>query len=400
MKRMQVSVDDKIIDRLIEVNEVISQAGDWKQTLNQAIIVLRKIFIYDNLAIYRRDPSGLIEVVYARSVGRGLAAEADAAWGEEIASQALAARQMVLKEPKDRTSTDDRLANAHLLGLPLFIEGNPYGALVFIRFGGPVFTPEQSSIAQLAGQLFAQLIHRNLILDKMEHLKGLEQQMRLQEDFVATVSHDLRTPLGFIKGYTTTLLRSDTDWDAATQREFLTIIDEETDRLAELIENVLESARLQSQTLRMNFHPVRLDALIREAAVRAQTHYRSLRIKLDLEEGSVVEADNVRLAQVFENLFSNTIKYAPGARIQITLHYKDDCAAITFSDNGPGIDKDFLPFIFERFYRVPGQASGTGTGLGLFICKQIIQAHHGKIWAESELGEGTRFFIEIPVTQA
>ncbi|MEW5830324.1 MAG: GAF domain-containing sensor histidine kinase [Chloroflexota bacterium] len=393
-------MDEHTIDGFIEINEAISQAGDWKQALNKAIVVLRKIFIFDNIAIYRRDPSGLIEVVYARAVGRGLAAEADAAWGEEIAGQAISTRKMVLKEPHDRTSTDDRLINAHLLGLPLLIEGDPYGALVFIRFGGPVFTRDQSSIARLAGQLFAQLIHRNLILDRMEHLKGLEQQMRLQEDFVATVSHDLRTPLGFIKGYTTTLLRSDTDWDPDTQREFLTIIDEETDRLAELIENVLESARLQSQTLRMDFRPVRLDALVREVAVRAQTHYRSLRVKLDLEEGPAIDADNVRLAQVFENLFSNTIKYAPGAPIQITLNYKDDCAAISFGDNGPGIDGDFLPFIFERFYRVPGQASGTGTGLGLFICKQIVQAHHGKIWAESELGEGTRFFIEIPVSQA
>ncbi len=377
----------------------MSQPGDWKQALNDAIIILRKTLIFDNIAIYRQDESGATEVIYARAVGRGLAAEADAAWGEEVANQVLSSMEMVLKEPKDRTSTDDRLVNAHLLGLPLVIESDLYGALVFIRFGGPVFTHKQSAIARLAGQQFGQLIYRTIILDKMEHLKGLDQQMRLQEDFVATVSHDLRTPLGFIKGYTTTLLRSDTDWDAATQKEFLTIIDEETDRLAELIENVLESARLQSQTLRMDFHPVRLDALIREVAVRAQTHYRSLRVKLDLEDGPAVEADNVRLAQIFENLFSNTIKYAPGAPIMIALNYNENSVRISFSDNGPGIDKNYLPFIFERFYRVPGQASGTGTGLGLFICRQIVQAHHGKIWAESEPGEGTRFLIEIPVIQ-
>lgn len=392
-------MDEQTIDCLIEFNQVMSQPGDWKQALNDAIIILRKTLIFDNIAIYRQDESGATEVIYARAVGRGLAAEADAAWGEEVANQVLSSMEMVLKEPKDRTSTDDRLVNAHLLGLPLVIESDLYGALVFIRFGGPVFTHKQSAIARLAGQQFGQLIYRTIILDKMEHLKGLDQQMRLQEDFVATVSHDLRTPLGFIKGYTTTLLRSDTDWDAATQKEFLTIIDEETDRLAELIENVLESARLQSQTLRMDFHPVRLDALIREVAVRAQTHYRSLRVKLDLEDGPAVEADNVRLAQIFENLFSNTIKYAPGAPIMIALNYNENSVRISFSDNGPGIDKNYLPFIFERFYRVPGQASGTGTGLGLFICRQIVQAHHGKIWAESEPGEGTRFLIEIPVIQ-
>jgi signal transduction histidine kinase len=392
-------VDENTLDSLIEISEITSQTGDWKQALNEAILVLRKIFIFDNIAIYHQEQPGQLEVIYARAVGRGLAAEADAAWGEEIATQVFSTRKMALKEPGHKASADDRLVNAHLLGLPLYIEDEIYGVLVFIRFGGPVFTPDQSMLARLAGEQFRSLIHRNIILDKMDYLKGLEQQMRLQEDFVATVSHDLRTPLGFIKGYTTTLLRSDTDWDAATQKEFLTIIDEETDRLAELIENVLESARLQSQTLRMDFHPIRLDALIREIAVRAQTHYRSLRVKLDLDEGSAVEADSVRLAQIFENLFSNTIKYAPGAPITITLKYADEHALISFSDNGPGIDKDFLPFIFERFYRVPGQASGTGTGLGLFICKQIVQAHHGKIWADSKLGEGTNFFIEIPIIQ-
>ena len=392
-------MDEQTLSHLIEISQSISQNADWKQALNAALNPLRKILIFDNMAIYQQDFFGSIEVMYARAVGRGKSAEADAAWGEEMASQVLVRQEIVLKEPKDTVSSDDRLARAHLLGLPLFIENQIYGAMVFIRFGGPVFEPYQIELARLALLQFSFAISRTMISEKTNRLKALEQQLRLQEDFVATVSHDLRTPLGFIKGYTTTLLRSDTNWDITTQKEFLTIIDEETDRLAELIENVLESAKLQSETLRMDFQPVGLEALLREVVVRAQTHYRSMRIKLDMEDCPQIKGDSVRLAQIFDNLFSNAMKYAPGAPISIRMLNKNDHVLVVFRDNGPGIDKEFLPYIFERFYRVPGRTSGTGTGLGLFICKQIVQAHHGKIWAESEPDNGTQFFIELPVNQ-
>jgi K+-sensing histidine kinase KdpD len=113
-------------------------------------------------------------------------------------------------------------------------------------------------------------------------LRELKRQMQLQEDFVSTISHELRTPLGFIKGYSTSLLREDTNWDDETQREFLTIIDEEADRLSLLIENVLESARLQSKTLPLRFQPLRLDAVLRDAAMRIRSRYKELEISMDM----------------------------------------------------------------------------------------------------------------------
>jgi signal transduction histidine kinase len=108
------------------------------------------------------------------------------------------------------------------------------------------------------------LFEREIWRETHTELHDLKRQMQLQEDFVSTISHELRTPLGFIKGYSTSLLREDTTWDPETQREFLMIIDEEADRLSVLIENVLESARLQSRTLQLRFQPLRLDAVIRD----------------------------------------------------------------------------------------------------------------------------------------
>jgi signal transduction histidine kinase len=127
-----------------------------------------------------------------------------------------------------------------------------------------------------------------------------------------------------------------------------------------------------------------------------QVHEVSLDIKLDFAEIPPILGDSMRLSQVFENLFVNAIKYAPGSPLVVHLERGRNNVRVAFSDKGPGIPEGYLPFIFERFYRVPGQTI-TGTGLGLYICKQIILAHHGKIWAESVMGQGTTFFLELPL---
>jgi signal transduction histidine kinase len=118
---------------------------------------------------------------------------------------------------------------------------------------------------------------------------------------------------------------------------------------------------------------------------------------MDLRYTPPIQGDGVRLAQVFDNLFTNAIKYAPNAPITVLLNQVGEKVIISFIDRGPGIPKESLPLIFDRFYRVRSEQSATGTGLGLYICKQIIEAHRGKIWAESNLGQGTTFFIELPV---
>lgn len=231
-----------------------------------------------------------------------------------------------------------------------------------------------------------------------EELGALKQQLQLQDDFVSTVSHELRTPLGFIKGYSTSLLREDTSWDPETQKEFLSIIDEEADRLSLLIENVLESARLQSKTLPLRFQPLRLDAVVRDVTARIRSRYKDLDVTLDLQSSTPIQADGVRIAQVFENLYTNAVKYAPGSPVFVGLKQAGRSLVVTFTDHGPGIPPESLPLIFERFYRIRAEKA-TGTGLGLYICKQIIEAHRGKIWAESNANQGTTFFIQLPINQ-
>ena len=391
-------MDLETLSFLHNVFQKVQRQQDWRAALDTLFVSLRDSFIFDNVAIYLEDSrtKGL-DVVYARAVGRGKTAEADAVWGESVANEAIVTGKMVLKEPKRVSGKTGRLGLAYLLGFPLYIGSKFCGALVFVRFGGPAYTELHIQTASLQAFWSAALIERRDLQEARTELDSVQRQMRLQDDFVSTISHELRTPLGFIKGYSTSLLREDTIWDNATQREFLNIIDEEADRLTRLIEDMLESARLQSKTLQFKFSPVRIDALVRDVATRINVHHPELKITFDFQPLPPIRGDGTRLSQVFENLFSNAIKYAPNSEIIIKMNATVENLRITFSDKGDGISEDYLPFVFERFYRVPGERTVTGTGLGLYICRQIIMAHHGKIWVESVLGQGATFIIELPV---
>lgn len=391
-------MDISTLSFLHNIFQEVQGKQDWKAALDTLFVSLRGSFVFDNVAIYLEDPqTKRLEVAYARAMGRGRHAEADAAWGEKAANEVLASGEMILQLPAQGPVGMDRIALAHLLGLPLKIGSNLSGALVFVRFGGPEFTDLQIQIGSLQAFWSAALIEQRDLQAARAELDSVQRQMRLQDDFVSTISHELLTPLGFIKGYSTSLLREDTTWDEATQREFLNIIDEEADRLTRLIEDMLESARLQSKTLQFKFSPVRMDALARDVATRVNARHPQVKITFDVQPLPSIRGDGFRFSQVFENLFSNALKYAPDSQIDITMRINEGKMRVTFADHGNGIPEDYLPFIFERFYRVPGERTVPGTGLGLYICRQIVMAHHGNIWVESAPGEGTTFFIELPV---
>ena len=393
-----MNMDISTLAYLSELLQTATQAGQMRSTLEQFLLALRKEFVFDNVAVYIQDETNnALDIVYARAVGRAKAAEADAAWGETFASQVLRKGKLLMQDPLPDASPDDRLQQAYLLGLPIVVDGMTAGALVFVRFGGPPYEDDHVKTAIFASNLLSILFERITWREKNSELHDLRRQMQLQDDFVSTISHELRTPLGFIKGYSTSLLREDTIWDDETQKEFLTIIDEEADRLSLLIENVLESARLQSRTLPLRFQPLRLDAVLRDVITRIRARRKDLDVNMALKPVPSIYGDGVRLAQVFDNLFTNAIKYAPKAPIDILMDQVGDNIVISFIDHGPGIPQESLPLIFERFYRVRNEKTITGTGLGLYICKQIIEAHRGKIWAESTAGQGTTFFIELPI---
>ena len=394
----------KELDSLYAINQIVNRTEDWKTAFDQIIQLCRSILIFDNMVLYIPDlDSGILEASYARAIGRGRTSGGDIAWGEAIANQVYSRREVCIQEPEFQVDKSDRnrIERPYLLGIPLQFQSNILGILVFIRFGGPAFDQSNTRLATFIGDEIAHILERKHLQQLFLLLQKEHQQTRLQEDFISTISHELLTPLGFIKGYATTLLRSDTTWDENTRREFLTIIDQESDRLQELIDNILDSTRLQSGTLSMEFQPVRLDALVRDVIMRTRLHHKGLQVLLKTETPMThIHGDPRRLAQVFENLLSNTVKYAPGAAVTIILNKEKDWITINISDCGPGIPPQYLPHLFERFFRNPEQAINIrGTGLGLYICRQIIEAHQGKITIDSILGEGTTVKILLPFEQ-
>lgn len=383
---------------LYAISEITTRADDWKKALDEMVQLVRSILIFDNLAVYLQDPQkNHLDVMYARALGRGKKAEADSAWGEIIATQVVEESHIILEAPQ-KAKNGDRLQQPFLLGIPLIINSHCLGALVLVRFGGPVFAASHRRLANLIARQIALLIERQNLQRDYELVIARHQQAMLQEDFISTISHELRNPLGFIKGYTTTLLRTDATWDPSTQLDFLRIIDRETDHLQGLIENLLDSSRLQTGQMRMRFQPVYIETGIRELVARLKTHEPSLSVSIEVEGNPVpIEADSYRLLQVFENLLINAIKYASGSVIIVKIKQDQFNTTIAFQDFGPGIPEKYLPYIFDRFFRNPDLSPNIrGTGLGLYICRQLIQAHQGQISVTSEEGQGSTFQIILP----
>jgi signal transduction histidine kinase len=387
------------MEAVYAISRAVAGAGEVDVALNDIIRILRQVFIFDNIVLYNENESESLEPIYARAIGRGRFREADLAWGEVTAQEVYNGQQAVVRVEKlEETSKRDRTNIRYSLGLPIVIGGQTLGALVFIRFGGPDYTLDQIHLAEHVALHIAQLLQHRQMVEQIASLEAKRRLDSLQDDFIATISHELLTPLGFIKGYATTLLRDDAAWEAETQREFLTIIDEEADRLRELIDNLMDSSRLQAGTLNMTFQLIRLDTLVKEIVMRARSHHDDLDIEVITQTpGMEINADPTRIAQVFDNIIGNAVKYAPGSPITITVDLHQNMVRIAIQDSGPGIPAKNLENIFQRFYRLPEHSNSVrGTGLGLYICRNIIDAHGGKIIAESTVGKGTTFHIYLP----
>jgi K+-sensing histidine kinase KdpD len=236
------------------------------------------------------------------------------------------------------------------------------------------------------------------IFASVRDITRFRQAEEMKSTFISVISHELKTPVALIKGYVSTLRRDDVTWDREIVQESLQVIEEESDRLSLLIENLLDASRLQSGGLALKRTDVLLPDLVKRIATRMQTQSSAHTITQDFpEDFPVIVADEQRLEQVLSNLIGNAIKYSPGGAITITGQVRPEIVIVCVSDEGPGIAPQDIPYIFDRFYRAPDMARQTkGAGLGLYLTRSIIETHGGRIWVDPESGKGARICFALP----
>lgn len=250
------------------------------------------------------------------------------------------------------------------------------------------------------------LIERSRLQRENLHLEVLQQTDTLRAALLSSVSHDLRTPLTVIKASASTLLEQDIHWEEAAQHSIARSIEREADRLNRLVGNLLDMSRIEEGALKPEKEWYQVRALIQDVLDRLSSLFEGRSVQLHgARDLPPVELDYLHLDQVLTNLLENAVRYTPpGTPIDIVVQPQEHEMLISVADRGPGIPQAEQKLIFDKFYRVlhhkqPGTSdiSTPGSGLGLAVCKGLIEAHEGRIWVESHPQEGAQFFIALPL---
>ncbi|MBI3622257.1 MAG: GAF domain-containing protein [Nitrospirae bacterium] len=330
-------------------------------------------------------------------------------------AQAVRLKQILLPEGPGPASTPlpgdgglEKTQSSILLTIPLVSKNRIMGAMAlwYPQGGGLRLEHDRYLLLTLGHQIGAAIEAAQLF----EQTKKLDQ---LKSEFVSKVSHELRTPLTSIKGFGEILASYD-DIDPANRQEFVQIINEESDRLTRLINDLLDLSKIEAGKIEWVIQPIDLGQILRYTVkqIQAMTLKKPLTLVLDLPPAlPLALGDRDQLVQVMENLLSNAIKFTPEGTITIGAHWESNGAAanaltapplvtVFVQDSGIGIPEHELTAIFEKFHQITdaNRTLPKGTGLGLALCREIITHLHGEIWAESTMGRGSRFLFTLPVS--
>jgi signal transduction histidine kinase len=286
--------------------------------------------------------------------------------------------------------------------IPLFTGQTKVGVLMLeSRQHTDTFAREDLAFLEAVADLIALAIENAHLRSELQETRALEEANRLKAELISTLAHEMRTPLTSIKGYSTALLMEEVSFDSEKQADFLRIIDEECDVLQDLIHDLLESSIIDAGLLKLEPQPVLLPRLaknlVEDMAHRTEKHH----FVVDFPQRfPIVDADPHRVEQVLRNLVDNAIKYSPeGGLVVVRGEARADEVIISVADQGVGIAPEHLNRLFEKFFRVESGLGRhvVGSGLGLPIARTIVESHGGRIWAESQVGEGTTLCFTLPL---
>lgn len=343
-------------------------------------------------AIFHQSAEGILTVDTAlRIIDFNPAMERLTGWRE---SEVLGRFYFEVLRPKDRQGNE--------LGL----QGSP----ILQAFAGQSVVNREMVIAARDGQHFDVSVTAACVRSsKGEPTSGIltvrdvtreREEEEKRSTFISVISHELQTPIAIIKGYASTLARADAKFDAAALRSRLLAVEEEADRLNKLVGNLLYASRIQAGGLQMDIAPLDLANLVQKVAHRLQVKSPGVTIRVNVPANlPAVMADRDRIEEVLQNLLDNAVKYSPDKHeVTVACRATSDEVIVSVSDTGMGIYLRDQEHIFDRFQRAGDSMtlSTQGVGLGLYICRAIVEAHGGHIWVQSALHQGSTFSFSLP----
>jgi K+-sensing histidine kinase KdpD len=318
---------------------------------------------------------------------------------EEVA-EAMADMRPFNRQIFARSLPSDSLPRC-VLAAPISTGEKKYGVLVLETLnGGKTFTQNDLPFIQTLADLIALTIDRDYLETQLNTARDARRTEYLRAEIMAILSHELRLPLSAIKGYSSALQLGEVEWSKEKQQEFLHLIEEECDNMQAMLKELLDSSLIEVEQLKLERQPMRLQQLAQDIAQEGQLRTDIHRILVDLPaDFPIVEVDQRWLKQVFRNILENAIRYSPeGGLIVIRGEIRPRDVVISIADEGIGISPENLIPIFEKYFRVTSASDyhASGIGLGLPVARAIVEAHGGRIWIESKLGEGTTVFFSLP----
>ncbi len=404
-------------EELIALNAItatLNQSPDLDHILNKTMDKVLEVMGIDGGWVQLLDEdSGVLSLVAQRGFSQEMAAETSTIkLGESITGKVAQLGKLIVvdkvsDDPRLSMETGRREALHAFAGVPIKSRGKVLGVLGVFSRNSHQLNPQEVNLLIAIGHQIGVAVENARLVEEAAEVEILQELNRLRSELIANVSHELRTPLGLIKVFSTTLLVDGIDFDNETRQECLRNIDQETDKLEVIVDDLLDLSQMESAWLKLDKRPTDTGQLASEVikAVQVESDVQAARHRFVHDfpaDPLVATVDAKRIKQVLRNLLSNAIKYSPDGGI-ITVQGRGDERQlfVAVSDQGMGIPAGDLKRIFERFYRVDNNVtqSTRGAGLGLSVCRGIVEAHGGHIWAESTLGLGSAFYFTLMCEQ-
>lgn len=292
-----------------------------------------------------------------------------------------------------------------LIATPLQASGRTRGALYVVADTPDWLDNEDAAFLALVAARIGLFIERGELRQRQREIERQHAQTEARQEFLGIVSHELKTPVAVMRAYTELLLRRAERAGRSSEIDVLRRMSDQSERMLAMIEQLLDSRRLEAGPLALEIGHFDLSELVRKVAHDVGLTTRTHKIQVETSGRATIRADRRRIEEVVTNLLDNAVKYSPpGGKIRVNLRREnegtpEESVLLSVSDDGPGVARQDQPRLFERFYQAPGRLhkGHAGLGLGLYISRELARRHGGDVWLESERGRGATCFVRLPV---